>query len=151
RLRGYCRRTASFEPGRTRGGGGARFLGARGFPPAFAPLLCDEGEMAREGAARILGPQRAATEGRATRDWLGRSARRGGFGLWGLRAEDGGDHPPLLRRTLDRCADATRQDAGCVCSPHGAVGASVCVVELPGQAARCDDARARTRTRRASG
>ena len=57
----------------------------------------------------------------------------------------------LLRRSLDRRPGAAGQGAGRVLASDHAVGASLCADELPGQAARRDDARPRTRPRRASG
>ena len=54
-------------------------------------------------------------------------------------------------RTLDRRAGAARQGAGRVRASDRAVGASLCAAQLSGQAARRDDAGARTRPRRASG
>ena len=57
----------------------------------------------------------------------------------------------LLRRALDRRAGAARQGAGRLRASDRAVGAPLCAAELPGQAARRDDARARARPRRAPG
>ena len=54
-------------------------------------------------------------------------------------------------RPLDRCAGAAGQDAGRLRASDRAVGAPLCAAQLSGQAARRDDARARTRARRASG
>ena len=66
-------------------------------------------------------------------------------------AEDGLDRRAFLPRPLDRRAGAAGQIAGRVRASDRAVGASLCAAELPGQAARRDDARARARPRRASG
>ena len=54
-------------------------------------------------------------------------------------------------RQLDRCAGAARQGARRLRAPDRAVGASLRAAQLPGQAARRDDARARARPRRAPG
>ena len=48
----------------------------------------------------------------------------------------------LLRRALDRCAGAARQGARRLRASDRAVGASLRAAQLPGQAARRDDARA---------
>ena len=98
-----------------------------------------------------LGPQRAAAEGRAAHDPLGRGARDRAHRLWRVLAEDGGDRRPLLREELDRRAGAARQGAGRLRASDRAVGASLRAAQLPGQAARRDDARARARPRRAPG
>ncbi len=50
----------SREQGRGARRRGARFCGARGLSAPLAPLLCDEGTLARHGAALALGPQRTA-------------------------------------------------------------------------------------------
>jgi len=63
----------------------------------FASLLQDEGEVARQGAARTLGPQRAAAQGRAAHDSVGRSARDRAHRLRRLLTQDGGGRRPLLR------------------------------------------------------
>ena len=56
----------------------------------------------------------------------------------------------VLRPPLDRCAGAPGQGAGRLLASDGALGAPVRAAELPGQAARRDDAGARARPRRAS-
>ena len=65
-----------------------------------------EGEMVRQEDAALLGPQRAAAEGRAAHDSLGRRARHRADRLWRVLAEDGGSRRPLLREELDRCRRA---------------------------------------------
>ena len=57
----------------------------------------------------------------------------------------------ILQEQLDRRAGAAGQVARRVLASDRAVGASVCAAQLPGQAARRDDARARARPRRAPG
>ena len=63
----------------------------------------------------------------------------------------GGDRGEILQEQLDRRAGAARQGAGRVLASDRAVGASLCAAQLPGQAARRDDARARARPWRAPG
>ena len=82
---------------------------------------------------------------------LAAGAADGAHRLRRVLAEDGGDRRALLQGPLDRCAGAARQIAGRLRASDRAVGASLCDAELPGQAARRDDARARARPRRASG
>ena len=109
-------------------------------------------QLVRQGAAAALGPQRAAAEGAAAhrsrwdeaRDDRARRLRR-------VLAGDGGHRRALLRRALDRRAGAARQGARRLRASDRAVGASLCAAQLPGQAARRDDARARARPRRAPG
>ncbi len=64
------------------------------------------------------------------------------IGLSRLLAQNGRDRRALLHRSLDRCAGASGQGAGRVLASDHAVGASLRADELPGQAARRDDARA---------
>ncbi len=66
-------------------------------------------------------------------------------------AEAGRDRRALFPAQLDRCAGARRQAARRLRASDRAVGASLCAAQLPGQAARRDDARARARPWRASG
>ena len=101
--------------------------------------------------AAALGPQRAAAEGADPHHRLGRGAGHRAHRLWRVLAEDGGDRRALLRRALDRRAGAARQGAGRLRASDRAVGASLRAAQLPGQAARRDDARARARPRRAPG
>ena len=75
----------------------------------------------------------------------------GADGLSRLLAGDGRHRRAVLHRSLDRCAGAARQGAGRVLASDHAVGAPLCADELPGQAARRDDARPRARPRRAPG
>ena len=58
----------------------------------------------------------------------------------GFSTEMAGDRGTVLHRSLDRCAGAAGQGAGRVLASDHAVGASLCADELPGQAARRDDA-----------
>ena len=76
--------------------------GARRLSETVAPLLCAEGELVRQEAAALLGPQRAAAEGRAAHDPVERRARDRAHRLRRLLAQDGGGRRPLLRQTLDR-------------------------------------------------
>ena len=57
----------------------------------------------------------------------------------------------FFRQELDRCAGAFGKTAGRLLASDRAVGASLCPAQLYGQAARRDDACARTRAWRASG
>ncbi len=59
------------QHGGRRGGVRAGDGGARGLPTPVAPLLCDEGEVARPRQAAVLGPQRAVAGRRRCRDRLG--------------------------------------------------------------------------------
>ena len=95
---------------------------ARSLSAAVAPLLRDEGEMARHGNAEPLGPQRAAARDAAGDDRLGRGARHRAFGLPALLAGHGRDRPHLLRPQLDRRAGAARQGAGRLRASDRAVG-----------------------------
>ena len=71
---------------------------------------------------------------------LARGAEHGADGLSRLLRRDGRDRRTVLHRSLDRCAGAAGQGAGRVLASDHAVGASLCADELPGQAARRDDA-----------
>ena len=71
--------------------------------------------------------------------------RHGALRLFRLLAADGRHRAALLRRGLDRRADAARQGARRLRAPDRALGASLRAAELPGQAAGRDDAGARTR------
>ena len=68
-----------------------------------------------------------------------------------LLAAHGRHRPALLRRALDRRAGAARQGAGRLRAPDRAVGPPLRAAQLPGQAARRDDAGARARPRRPPG
>ena len=85
------------QPRRARGGGGAGRRRARRLSETVAPLLCAEGEMVRQEAAALLGPQRAAAQGRAAHDPLDRCARHRAHRLWRVLAENGGGRRPFLR------------------------------------------------------
>ena len=71
--------------------------------------------------------------------------------LWRVLDRHGGDRRAVLQEQLDRCAGAARQGARRLRASDRAVGAPLRAAQLPGQAARRDDARARARPRRASG
>ena len=96
---------------------------ARGLSAAVAPLLCDEGEMARHGDAEPLGPQRAAARDAAGDDRLGRGAGTRCFRpIDRFSPEMARDRPDLLRPQLDRRAGAARQGAGRLRASDRAVG-----------------------------
>ena len=132
RLQGYCRRTASLEPGRERGGGCIGCGCARRLSEIVASLLCPEGEMVRQEAIAVLGPQRSAAEGCAAHDSLDRCARDGAYGLWRVLAAHGGSGRPIFCQELDRCAGASRKTAGRLCASDGAIGASLRPAQLYG-------------------
>ena len=142
----------SRQPRRARGGGRAGVVGARGLSAAVAPLLRAEGEVVRQEAIAALGPQRAAAAGARCAPSPGRRrARHGADRLRRVLAEDGVDRRALLQRPLDRRAGAAGKIARRLRASDRAVGAPLCAAELPGQAARRDDARPRARPRRAPG
>ena len=109
-----------------------------------------EGELVR-ARARLLGPQRAAARSAdAPIPWdEARAMVLGAYGRFSPR--HGRDRAALLRRALDRCAGRPGQGAGRIRPPDRAVRASLCAAQLSGQDARRDDARPRTRPRRAPG
>ena len=152
----------------------ARVRGRRGFAPSRQPRRARGRRRARRcgrappiRACRIAttGSRRAGSERRSSRigtatrrcrcgdrtHRLGGGAGDGADGLSRLLAEDGRHRRALLRRALDRCAGAAREGAGRVRASDHALGASLCADQLPGQAARRDDARPRTRPWRAPG
>ena len=119
------------EPGRARGGRGAGRGGARGLSAAVAPLLRAEGEVVRQEAAAALGSQRAAAEGGAADDRLGRRARRPcsrPMARFSPKMADVAEQ--FLHEALDRCAGAPGQAAGRLRASDGAVGASLCPAQL---------------------
>ena len=124
---------------------------ARRLSEIVASLLRFEGKMVRQEAIAALGPQCAAAEGRTAHDSLDRRARDGAHSLWRILAAHGGGRRPVLRQELDRCAGASGKTAGRLFASDRAVGASLRLAQLYGQAARRDDACARTRAWRASG
>ena len=91
-------------------------------------------------SAALLGPQRAAAQGRPAHDPMVRRARDRAHRLWRVLAENGGSRRPLLREALDRRAGASRQAAGRLRASDRALGASIRAAQLPGPAARRDDA-----------
>ena len=100
-------------------------------------------QLVRQEAAAALGPQRAAAEGgdRARSPGPRRSATvLTAYGAFSPKMAD--DRRALLRRALDRRAGAARQGAGRLRASDRAVGAPLRAAQLPGQAARRDDARA---------
>ncbi len=131
---------ASLQPRRAGGGRCAGCIRARRLSATLASLLRAESEMVRQEEAGALGPQRAAAAGRDAHHPLGRGAEHRALRLRRVLAEDGGDRRALLQGSLDRCAGAAGQIAGRVLASDRAVGAPVCDAQLPGQAARRDDA-----------
>jgi len=67
-----------------------------GLSAAVPSLLSDEGEVARKGEARPLGPECATAPGGYTRHTLGRGAQDGAGGLWRIRAENGRNRATVL-------------------------------------------------------
>ena len=61
--------------------------------------------------------------------------------VWRFLAAHGGHRRGLLRQTVDRCAGAGGQVAGRLLASHGAERPPLHPAQLPGQAARRDDAR----------
>ena len=142
RLQGHRRRAASLQPRRAGSGRCAGRRGARRLSAAVASLLRAEGQVVRQEAPAALGPQRAAAQGRAAHDSVGRGAGHGAHRLRRVLAAHGGHRRALLRAQLDRCAGAAGQAARRLRASDGAVGAPLCAAQLSGQAARRDDARA---------
>ena len=109
-------------------------------------------QMVRQEAAAALGPQRAAAEGRRCAPSAGARRRTTVLTAYGaFSPKMAAIAERFFKRPLDRRAGAARQVAGRVRASDRAVGASLCAAQLPGQAARRDDARARARPRRAPG
>ena len=109
RLQGRRRLPASGQPRRARGGRCAGRRGARRLSAPVASLLRDEGEVARHGQARALGPQRAAA--RTSRARVSPGTRRSETVLdayGGFAPEMAAIAETLLRRALDRRAGARR-------------------------------------------
>ena len=151
RLRGHRRFAPSRQPRRAQRRRCAGLCRSRRLSAPVAPLLCDEGALARHGGDEPLGPQRAVARDPAGDHRLGRGQEHGAVGLSALFARHGGDRQNLLRPQLDRRAGAAGQVARRLRPSDRAVGASLCTAQLHGQAARCDDAGARARPWRASG
>ena len=151
RFSGHCRFTPPRQPRREERRGCAGRRRSRSLSAPVAPLLCDEGALARHGCHEPLGPQRAAGRHPAGDDRMGPGEGHGALGLQPLFAGDGRYRAQLFRQELDRRAGAAGQDAGRLRASDGALGASLCAAELHGQAARRDDAGARARPRRAPG
>ena len=97
------------QSGRGRGRRRADRRGPGGLPAPVAPLLRDQGALARPRAAGVLGPQRALAGGRRPAGRLARSQGHRARCLPPLLAAPGRDRRALLRRQLDRrraCARA---------------------------------------------
>jgi oligoendopeptidase F len=100
------------QPRRARGGRGPGRRGARRLSAPVAPLLRDEGQVARQGQAHALGPQRAAARRRRRAiDSPGTRQDTWCCPPMALLARDGRDRQALLRQALDRRAGAARQVA----------------------------------------
>ena len=97
-------------------------------------------QMVRQEEIAALGSQRAAADRRAAHRGLDRSDGHGAHRLRRVLAENGGDRRGVFCQALDRRAGAAGQGAGRVCASDHALGASLCAAQLPGQAARRDDA-----------
>ena len=127
-------------------------FGARRLSAAVASLLPAEGALVRKEEACRIGTATRRCRLRRPAPSPGRRRRNMVLTAYrGFSPEMARDRRALLHRSLDRRAGAARQGAGRVLASDHAVGASLCADELPGQAARRDDARPRTRPRRASG
>ena len=152
RLRRRRRRAPSVQPGRA-ARSWTRWCRrcARPMPRLSHRYYALKAKLVRQDAAAALGSQRAAAEGGDAHDRLDGGARNGAHRLCGVLTAHGRDRGAFLRAALDRCAGAARQGAGRLRASDGAVGASLCAAQLPGQDARRDDARARARPWRASG
>src|SRR5450432_843933 len=139
-----CRRggfAASCQSRRARGGRCAGGVGSIGLSAAVASLLSVAGGLVQKEEARALGSQRAAAVCRHRKHRLARRQEHGADGLPRILARNGRYRRALFHRSLDRCAGAARKGARRVLASDHAVGAPLCVDELPGQAARRDDAR----------
>ena len=123
RLQGCGRQPASRQPCRARSGGSPGRRRASGLSAHRAPLLCHEGQMARQGQARLLGPQRAAPRQAGTSHCLVRRGADRARCVPRLCARDGSDRQALLRGTLDRRAGARGQITRRVLASDRAVGA----------------------------
>ena len=152
RLQGRGRQPPSRQPRRARGGRCAGRSRARGLSAHRASLLRDEGQVARQGEARLLGPQRAAARQARARRALG-----GGAGD-GARAPTAASRRTWRRSpsgsSTTRWIDAPVREGkapGAFSHPTVPSVHPYVLHELPGQAARRDDARARARPRRAPG
>ena len=151
RLQGRGRQPPPRQPRRTRGGGGAGRIGAGRLSANGAPLLRHEGQVARQAEAGLLGPQRAAARPARAHRAVAGGGSNGARGLWRIRPAHGDDRQAVLRRCVDRRAGARGQVARRLLASDRAVGASLHSHELPGQGARCHDARPRAGPRRAPG
>ena len=152
RLRGRRRRAPSVEPGRARGGRCAGVGGARRLSAAVAPLLRAEGATgsARSGCRTGTATRRCRRSRRRTIGWSeARDTVLTAYGAFSPKMAEIAER--FFDERLDRRAGAARQGAGRLRASDRAVGASLRAAQLSGQAARRDDARARTRPRRASG
>ena len=98
RLQGRRRQPPSRQPGRGRGGRRARLQRARRLPAPIAPLLRDEGEVARQGAPVALGSQRAAARAAGAHVRVERRAAPRARRLPRLRAGDVGGGRRVLRQ-----------------------------------------------------
>ncbi len=138
---GRCRRAASVEPGRA---GGGRCAGHRGARQPIRNCRIAITSSRRNGSAR-----RRCRTGTATRHcrkstqrtipWTdARNTVLTAYGAFSPKMAEVADR--FFERKLDRRAGAARQAARRLRASDRAVGASLCVAQLPGQAARRDDA-----------
>ena len=132
-------RTQSREHGGRRGRRCAGDRGARRLSAAGAPLLHDEGQVARAAEAAALGPQRAAAGRRRPPDRLAGGARTRAVRLWRVQPGAGVGGQALLRCAMDRRDAAPRQVRRRLRASHRAERASVSAAELPRPHARRDD------------
>ena len=152
RLRGCGGFPPPREPCRARGRGRSRRRCARGLSAPVAPLLRHQGQVVRQGQARLLGSQRATPESRAAHDLRGR--KRGDTVLSAYSAFA----PPMAdiaRRFFDeRWIDApTRPGKAPGAFAHPTVPSvhPYVLLNYQGKPRRRDDARPRARSRRPPG
>ncbi len=131
------------QPRQHGGGRGRRCAGDRGarvLSPPVAPLLPDEGQVARSAEAAALGPQRAAAERRRPADRVAGCDEAGAGRLWRVQPGTGLGRPAVLRQAVDRRPAEAGQVRRRVRPSDGAQRASVSAAELSRQDARRDDA-----------
>ncbi len=111
-----------------------------GYPRLSHRYYALESPLVRQGAARPLGPQRAAAEYAAARLQMGGGARHGASSLWRIFPAHGRYRAALLRRRVDRRAGQAGQGARRLRASDDAVRSSVHSRQLPRQGARRDHA-----------
>ena len=151
-VRGRRRFPPSRQSGRARSRRGAGRGGDRLLSAPFASLLRAQGALVRQGRSSIIGIATRRCPTRPSRVFAWSAARDTVLErLSRLLAAHGRHRAALLRRGLDRRAGAARQGARRLRPSDDALGAPLRPGQLPRQAARRDDAGARTRPRRPSG